>query len=216
MAILTPPKAAIVRLPTFTALIVALSLTGCAASTRSELDRDLRSAQSTYNEPIGTEAARSQIQDTIFTDSLNLYHALEYAAQHNPGVEAAFNRWKASAERIAQANSLPDPHLNFGQYFREVETRVGPQQQSVGVSQMFPWFGTLRLKGEIAIQDALIVQQQFEAACDRLYYEVTSAFAEYYYLDQSTQITQDLLDLTRGAERVAQAKYRAGDRADPT
>lgn len=209
MTILRLPKLARLRLPLFATLIVAFSLTGCAASTRSGLDRDLQSAQSTYSRPIGSDDARSQTEDTIFTDSLNLYHALEYAAQHNPGVEAAFNRWKASAERISQAKSLPDPRLNFGEYFREVETRVGPQQQSVGLSQMFPWFGTLRLKGAIATQEALIAQQQFEAARDRLYYEVTSAFAEYYYLNQSTQITQDLLDLTRSAERVAQAKYRA-------
>lgn len=193
-----------------TVAILVFTLTGCASSSRSGLDRDLRTIETTYYAaPSETAAVASAIQDSAFLDSLDLYTALEYAAQHNPGVEAAFHRWKAATERITPAQTLPDPRLNFGEYFRDVETRVGPQKQSIGFSQMIPWFGTLRLHGNIAAQDALIAQRRFEAARDRLYFEVTSAYAEYYYLDQSAQITRDLLDLTQGAEGVAQAKYRA-------
>jgi outer membrane protein TolC len=169
------------------------SLTGCAASSQSDLNRDFTAVESAYTKVAGQDSTVSELNNHVFLDSLDLYNVLEYAAQHNPGAEAAFNRWKAAIERIPQAKALPDPRLNLGHYFREVETRVGPQQQSLGLSQMFPWFGTLRLRGDIAAQEALIAQQRFEAVRDHLFFDVSSAFAEYYFLDQSTRITRDLL-----------------------
>jgi len=209
MTVSTIPRFIPLRLSFLVATILTFGLGGCAASVRSGLNHDLKSVQSDLYDLTTEPAVSAQGQDEVFADSLSLYEALTYAAQHNPGVEAAFNRWKAATERITEARSLPDPRVSFGEYFREVETRVGPQEQSFGLSQMFPWFGTLRLQGDIAAQDALIAQQEFETARDRLYFEVTGAFTEYYYLDQSAQVTQDLLNLMQGAERVAQTKYRA-------
>ena len=66
---------------------------------------------------------------------------LAFAALNNPGLEAAFNRWKAGLERITQVGTLPDPRFNYSYFIREVETRVGPQRHRVGLMQMFPWFG---------------------------------------------------------------------------
>lgn len=138
-------KARAARLLLPIAAIMAFSLTGRAASSRSGLDRDLKTYETTYYTALlAHESDVAAIQDSVFRDSLSLYSVLEYAVLHNPGVEAALNRWKATTVRITQAKALPDPRLNFGEYFREVETRVGPQRQSVGLSQMFPWFGTLR------------------------------------------------------------------------
>lgn len=205
MAYLKSPRTSVFFLSLVVIAVLGLSLTGCASSTRSGMKSDLESVQIEYSKVPGTTGGSPQIPDSSFADSLSLYHALEYAALHNPGVEAAFNRWKAAAEQIPQAKTLDDPSINLKQYLRNIATRVG----SFGLSQTFPWFGTLKLKGDMATQEALIAQQQFETALDQLYYEVTSAFAEYYYLDQSTLITQGLLDLTQSSERVAQAKYRA-------
>ncbi|MDD3605166.1 MAG: hypothetical protein PHD86_08265, partial [Kiritimatiellae bacterium] len=71
---------------------------------------------------------------------------LAAAARNNPELEAAFNRWKAELERIPQVRALPDPRFNYAYFVEEVETRVGPQKQRLGLSQVFPWFGTLKLR----------------------------------------------------------------------
>jgi hypothetical protein len=41
-------------------------------------------------------------------------YILPYAALNNPGLEAAFNRWRAALERAPQASALPDPRFNYG------------------------------------------------------------------------------------------------------
>jgi outer membrane protein TolC len=169
-----------------------------------------RADQITSISPDTSEAAAEQ--DKRATEALdNLYGVIACARDHNPGVKAAFNRWKAATERIPQAKVRPDPRLDFGYYFESVETRVGPQKQRFSLTQMFPWFGTLRLKGDIAAHDARIAQQQFEAGHDRLYLEVSSAYAEYYYWARSIAITNERFELVKSAESVAQAKYRTGE-----
>ena len=55
---------------------------------------------------------------------------LVYAALNSPGLEAAFNRWKAALERIPQARALSDPRFSYRYFIKEVETRVGPQRQA--------------------------------------------------------------------------------------
>ncbi|MEE9371057.1 MAG: hypothetical protein V3W45_06260, partial [Sedimentisphaerales bacterium] len=59
---------------------------------------------------------------------VNLQDYLRYAALHNAGLKAAFERWKAAIEQIPQAESLPDPKFTYGYFINEVETRVGPQK----------------------------------------------------------------------------------------
>jgi outer membrane protein TolC len=192
-----------------TGAVLAIVLAACAAPQERIIRRDLAQIESAiYN---GNRALAEEASGhPLLPDSSGLYDLLRFAQKNNPGLEAAFNRWKAATERIPQAKAFPDPRVSFARYFEEVETRVGPQKQRFGLSQMFPWFGTLRLKGNIAAHDAQIAQQRFEAAQDHLYYAVSNAHAEYYYLTRAITITEQLLEIMKNAESVAQAKYRAG------
>ena len=97
---------------------------------------------------------------------------LAYAALSNPGLEAAFLRWKAALERIPQAQSLPDPRFTYRYFIREIETRVGPQKQAFEIGQMFPWFGKLDLAGDVAAQTAKSQFQRYESAKRKLFLEV--------------------------------------------
>ncbi len=76
----------------------------------------------------------------------NLNGYLQEAAENNPGLVMKFNEYLAALELAPQVKALPDPQLAFGYFIQPVETRVGPQQFKFSVSQMFPWFGTLKAK----------------------------------------------------------------------
>lgn len=135
---------------------------------------------------------------------------LTYAALNNPGLGAAFNRWRAALERVNQADALPDPTLRYAYFIEEVETRVGPQKQKFGISQMVPWIGTLRLKGAIALEAANAAHEDYQAQKLKLFYEVKKAYYEYYYLYQAMTITEGNIALLKHLESVAQVKYKAG------
>lgn len=88
----------------------------------------------------GFQLAGEQINPTPvkITEESSLSDLSTYALLNNPGLKAAFNQWKAVLENVTQVRSLPNPKLTFAYFFREVETRVGPQKNKVGVMQMFP------------------------------------------------------------------------------
>jgi len=137
---------------------------------------------------------------------LNIY--LAYAAQNNPGLEGAFNRWKAALEHIPQVKSLPDPRFTYRYYISEIETRVGPMRQSFGLSQTFPWLGKLELRGDVAAELAKAERYRFEATRLKLFYEVKDAYCEYYYLWRSVVIVQENLRLLQHMEKVARTRYK--------
>jgi len=133
---------------------------------------------------------------------------LTYAALNNPGLEAAFNRWKAVLERVPQVKSLPDPRFKYRYFIEQVETRVGAQKQAFGIAQMFPWFGKLELRGNAAGEAAGAARQRYEAAKLKLFFQVKDAYYEYYYLARAIAIVEENIQLVKNFESVVRTRYK--------
>ena len=138
---------------------------------------------------------------------LKLQEYLKYAALHNPGLKAAFEEWKVALEAIPQAKALPDPRFTYGYFIEEVETRVGPQRQRVSVTQTFPWFGTIKARGDTAAATAQAAQRRYEAKKLQLFFDVKDSFYEYVYLATAIEIARESLELVKHFEEVARTKY---------
>jgi outer membrane protein TolC len=189
---------------------LTLVLSGCASTSERHATQALKAEdRARRQEQVGGAAySRANLPELKENSGLNDY--LAYAALNNPQLEAAFNRWKAVLEMVSQARTLPDPRFNYGYFIQEVETRVGPQEQRVGFSQMFPWFGKLKLRGEAALEGANATQQQYEAAKLKLFDEVKQAYYELYYLGRAIGIAEQNVELLKYFEEVARSKYEAG------
>lgn len=188
--------------------VVATLLAGCTSTDSVRVSRDDRSVTGPHSTGMVMETRPDLPREISENSTLKDY--LKIAALNNPGLEASFNQWKSSLESIPQVRALPDPQFNYGYFIQEVETRVGPQNQRFGVSQAFPWFGKLRLRGEKAGEAALAAQHQYEATKLKLFYEVSDAYYELYYLSKAIAIASENIDLLKRLETVAQAKFRSG------
>lgn len=153
--------------------------------------------------------AVSEELPTISTNS-GLDVLQRYAALNNAGLKSQFQQWRATLQKIPQVTALPDPKLNYGYFIRSVETRVGPQNHRVGVSQMFPWFGKLKLRGESAALDAEAAFQRLEAGRAKLRYDVADAYHEFAYVHRAIEIVDENISLLKQLEAVAQSKFRGG------
>jgi outer membrane protein TolC len=140
---------------------------------------------------------------------------LVQAAFNNPELEAAFQRWKAALEKIPQVKALPDPKFTFSYFVRSVETRTGPQRAGVGITQAFPWFGKLDLKGDMAVQEANAIKAEYESLKLKIFYQVKNAYYEYAYLGRAIAIAKENVDLLKYLEGVARTKYSAGKTSYP-
>lgn len=132
------------------------------------------------------------------------------AAKNNPGLKAKFNEYLAALEKVPQVGGLPDPSIAFGYFILPVETRVGPQLAKFSAKQMFPWFGTLGAKKDVATEAAKQRYEQFEEARSGLYYDVSSAYYDIYLVQKAIDITKENIDIIGTLNRLALIRFEAG------
>lgn len=135
---------------------------------------------------------------------------LQSAAENNPGLKAKFNDYMAAVEVVPQVNALPDPTVAFGYFISPVETRVGPQRFKISASQMFPWFGTLEAKENVAIQSAKAKYEIFLEAKSKLFNEVRSTYFNIYFNRRAIEITRENLTILNTFQKLANIKVEAG------
>ena len=141
-------------------------------------------------------------------DDLGSY--LKTAAENNPGLKARFNEYMAALEVAPQVKALPDPQLAFGYFIQPVETRVGPQQFKISLSQMLPWFGTLKARENSAIQMAKAKYEAFEESKSMLFNDVRSTYYNLYFTGKAISVTGENLTLLNSFQKLALIKVEAG------
>ncbi|WP_066852746.1 TolC family protein [Halodesulfovibrio spirochaetisodalis] len=136
---------------------------------------------------------------------------LKVAAQNNGELLAAFSKWKAAVQKAPQVSTLPDPQLTFGVYIVPVETRVGPQRMSYGLTQKFPWLGKLSTKEKIALRDSDVLKARADSIKTKIYRDVKVAYYELVYLQRAIQLTGEQVELLEFLEATIRARYTAGN-----
>jgi outer membrane protein TolC len=106
----------------------------------------------------------------------SLREFVDRALEAQPSLAEAEARYRAALERLPQVTALPDPTVSFTQMLRSVETRVGPQLNTVMLAQAFPWFGKLDVRGQIATQDAAAAFETWQARQRDVIAQVKAAF----------------------------------------
>jgi outer membrane protein TolC len=139
--------------------------------------------------------------------SQSLDSLLIIAAENNPSLKAKYLEFEAALEKVAQTNTLPDPNLSMGYFISPVETRVGPQRFKIGLSQMFPWFGTLKT-AENAQQ--LIAESKYQDFLDAKYellMKVKTAWYPLYEIEGKIKYQQENLEILKSYKNLATTKY---------
>ena len=185
----------------FLLFIVVFQITACSFSNKAvEID-------SSHDLPQKT---------SVLSDKATLDEYVLYALSNSADVRSAFNLYKAALEKAPQVSVLPEPRLTYAYFIDSIETRVGPMQHRVGLSQPIPWFGKLSLKGEIANEEAKAAYYSFMLRKNKLVSDVIKAYYELAYLNEAKQITEATLELLKRWEQVLIQRYRSqtGTQAD--
>lgn len=151
------------------------------------------------------------ILTSLSTRAQSLQDYQELAMKQNPSIQAKYKTFEAAMTKVQQVNSLPDPTFSLGYFISPVETRVGPQKARFSLSQMFPWFGTLKAQGDVAALSADAVYQQFVDAQNKVKFEVAKAYYPLQELDKLIQIQQSNLELLKSWKQLATVKYENGN-----
>lgn len=144
-------------------------------------------------------------------------HAVDYyvqlALENNPEILAAQHRVAAQTEVIPQVTSLADPTLSdtFQPFHNNsLQTAAGRGPNRLTLAQKFPWFGKLRVRGEVAEAETQIAITQLAQAQLKVIEDVNLAYYDVYFNQKSIKITQKNQRLLTDLLKFAEARYRTG------
>jgi len=191
-------------LPVIAALF-AMTAPACVGIPEPELDQ-LDAFERDWNRPV--PIANDQPHD--------LKELQEAAIRRHPGLTSLFHRYKAALQQIILDGALDDPRVKFGYFIDSVETRVGPQDFSVGVSQTFPFFGKRDLRAEIALHQAQQLREALVEQRLRIARDVADSYWELFVLRGTHGLTSRQIDLLEQLANSIEARFLSGSatRAD--
>lgn len=127
------------------------------------------------------------------------------AGEHNPALQRRHAQWAAALERIPQAKSLDDPMFSYGQFLQSDVNRL-----KWSLAQKFPWFGTLRTRGDKAAAQAEAALARLYSMRNRVFADVKQAYFEYAFLGESVRVTAAQIEILGYTEETVRSKYSLG------
>ncbi len=141
-------------------------------------------------------------------------HYIALALERNPEIHAARNQVAAQSLVVPQATALDDPML--ADTFMPIsahalQTAAGRATNTLTLTQKFPWFGTLCVRGAVAAQEARMALARLAQAELKVIEDVRLAYYELYFYQRAIEITRENRYLLEDLLQSADARYRTGD-----
>ncbi|NEV94432.1 TolC family protein [Psychroflexus sp. YR1-1] len=129
------------------------------------------------------------------------------AAENNLELKAQYKRFEAQIEGITLAKSWQDPNLSFGYFISPIETRVGPQIARFSLTQMLPWFGTFKVKGDMAAYKGEAEFEKFQDQKLKLYLKVAQQYYELSALRYIAELEEEQLEILEDLKSIVESNY---------
>ncbi|PIQ85017.1 MAG: hypothetical protein COV74_10490 [Candidatus Omnitrophica bacterium CG11_big_fil_rev_8_21_14_0_20_45_26] len=139
--------------------------------------------------------------------SIELTSILTEALAHNPDIQSTKAEWQASRKKVWQETALPDPMVGMDLMGEMTETRVGPQENRMMVSQEIPFPLKLIKKGQIANDEARAAEMRYLATVRDTLNEISKLYYDLYYTDASIAVIEEVKTILKHFESVAQSRY---------
>ncbi|NGZ90595.1 TolC family protein [Psychroflexus maritimus] len=129
------------------------------------------------------------------------------SAENNLELKAQFKAFEAKLESVTQAKAWQDPNLSFGYFISPIETRVGPQIARFSLTQMLPWFGTYKAKGNIAAYRAEAEFEKFQDQKLKLFLKVAEKYYDLSALRHIAELEAEQLQILKDLKAIVESNY---------
>jgi outer membrane protein TolC len=159
---------------------------------------------------VGEQPAASE--EPVFT----LNDLLNEALQRSPDVLVAQKKYEAAKARPSQESSLPDPMLSLG-YTNTGNplpfTQIGKDplaNAGVSIAQELPFPGKLKLRGQMAEQEAAAAFQDYQNTRLRVLSQIKQDYYQLHFLYKATDALNKNKELLERFAKIAEARYSVG------
>ena len=144
--------------------------------------------------------------------TLELRDLLTYAYGSNPSITASRASWNAFIENYRIGKSYPDPQLMITYFPEPIETRLGPQDWNLTLSQAIPFPGTLSRKGKVLEADTKIARLKLDKTVRDIITSVSRSYYELVYIQKAIEVAGANLAINKQLTAISENAY-AGDKA---
>lgn len=135
---------------------------------------------------------------------------LQLAVSNNPGVQAAYAQFEAALQKSPQVSSLPNPTLTVSAFGRMMESSMGAEEAQFSLMQMFPWFGTLKAREDVANLMAEAQFQNYLNVRNKLFFEIKSAYAQLYEVEKTIELQEENMEILNSYKDLALSRFSSG------
>ncbi|MEK9566349.1 MAG: TolC family protein [Flavobacteriaceae bacterium] len=146
------------------------------------------------------------------TNAQKLELLIEEALVNNPEIQAFELKYELTAEKVNEANTLPNTQLGIGYFVSEPETRTGPQRFKISAKQMLPSFGAITARenylnsvADAVFEDIAIAKRKLVASVSQSYYNLYALKEKQDILEQNLQLLKTHEELALNAVAVGKA-----------
>jgi len=162
---------------------------------------------------LSAEEQPSTVQlDARLTQTVAVTDLVTYAYRENPSIRSAREAWRAKVESYRLAIALPDPQLNVNYFPEPIETRLGPQDWNLTLSQMIPFPGKLSKAGEVVQADSRIARLKLDQTVQNVILSIRESYHELLYIREAKTVVKQNVQLLDHLRKVGETAY-AADRA---
>lgn len=157
------------------------------------------------------EAAQGNLEERIIQGP-GIADLIAYGYDNNTGIAAKWHSWRANIERYRVETGYPDPQLLATYYPDPIETRLGPQDWNITLSQQIPFPGKLTNMGKMVSHDAGISRLSLDVAVRDVIVAIRESHAELLYIQIAREIAagnNGLLEKLRQVAETSHAEERA-------
>lgn len=145
----------------------------------------------------------------------SLQELIDIALQVSPELKMYDAIINASENRIQQNSNLPDPMISFGVMSLPVPSLAFNKEMMtakvIGLSQEFPFPGTLSAKANANKIDVEIARQQYKDKSNEIIKELTQSYYELIYIRKEIELTEKSRQLMKQILEVVRSMFSVAD-----
>ncbi len=154
-------------------------------------------------------ASGTQNNQIKILSQVSLQQLIKIAVNNNAQLASKKLAWESMIEQFPQATALSDPKLVFTEAIDPIETRLGPQDRVLALSQQLPFPGKRGVKGSIVKKDIAISKMRYDKASRDVIVSLKQSYYELAYLTKAVQLSAENKSVLEKITHVATSGYAA-------